>query len=438
MTERWVRWSRREFLIRSVEFAGLALASVLLPKKVEASPFIPEGKKFQIADYIESYVLTAMRNCRLRGDGRWGFIPSPAYDGEWLRDSFWTVLGLKGRIGDYQSVLGDVFRSFEDKITSLTGQAPTKIPIGNEGDDEFRNDESTLLYLLMAYFAKDNGISIDSEKLGQAAGFIKSQVDKKGFYVSSSESFCTWADTVKNPQRRESFAYTQGLYALATSALRKMEVGNIGAEEVLRAKNNYRSFYNPRVGCLSMGNEVYKNVQDASALLPEFLSRFLVNEPILPDEHVLKTVNHLLETASVKFGDGKLAGIKVVSNLSGEFLSSEQFEEPESLNAQGYYQNGGYWPMFTLVALSLAYKITPKEQYAQAVNELLRSEMSGGLCGKEYLVMDQKMLGQALPNRFNYSWNVLAYQAIDWSGILWYKEPKSQIWPGLGQARGSN
>lgn len=315
--------------------------------------------------------------------------------------------------------LSGCFRTFEEKTVPQTGQVPTMVPLEKGGKAEFCNDESTLLYILMAYFAKSNGINIDPEKLKQAAQFVTSHVNEKGFYISSSESFCTWADTVKNPQKRECFAYNQGLYALAANVLAKMGMGNIEGKAAAIAVENYRSFYHPQNGCLSMGNEIYNNAQDISSLLPEFLSRYLLGKPMLPDEYVLKTVDHLLSTAAVRFDDGKLAGIKVISSLNGQFLPPEEFEEPKRLNPPGYYQNGGYWPMFTLVTLSLAYKIKPEQRYEKVVEELLQSETAYGLCSKEYLVMAKgEQLGKALPDRFNYSWNVLAYQALAWSGLL--------------------
>ena len=63
--------------------------------------------------------------------------------------------------------------------------------------------------------------------------------------------------------------------------------------------------------------------------------------------------------------DKTLAGLKVICAPDGSFLPPERFSVP-SLNDPGHYQNGGYWPMYTLIALALRYKLAPDKDLEDA------------------------------------------------------------------------
>ena len=107
-------------------------------------------------------------------------------------------------------------------------------------------------------------------------------------------------------------------------------------------------------------------------MFPEFLLRWLYKETALPDEAIRNTVDHLVQVGSVTKTDKTLAGLKVICAPDGSFLPPERFAVP-SLNNPGHYQNGGYWPMYTLIALALRYKLAPDPALKARIETLVRA-----------------------------------------------------------------
>jgi hypothetical protein len=117
------------------------------------------------------------------------------------------------------------------------------------------------------------------------------------------------------------------------------------------------------------------------------------------------------------YKDGKIAGIKVICDSNGAFLPPERYHVSE-LNGRGRYQNGGYWPMYTLTALSLAYRIDPVQiKYKQIVETLIRAELESDPISKEIIVLADGQVGTFDPKRSGYTWNALIAPAVTWSGI---------------------
>jgi hypothetical protein len=193
--------------------------------------------------------------------------------------------------------------------------------------------------------------------------------------------------------------------------------GGVVGAQVNAARQRYAGYYNAGLGALTLGRDTWWAAkQDISTVFPEFLFRWAFKDRALPDSMVSDTVARLVETAAV-YKDGTIAGIKVICDSDGAFLPAERFHVP-ALNSPGDYQNGGYWPMYTLTALALAYRIAPQPHYKSIVETLVTAELGVDHNSKEIIVLRPGQVGAWDWKRNGYTWNALIAPALTWAGIV--------------------
>jgi hypothetical protein len=392
--------SRRNFL----RLSGLVLGGVLLNRIGLAKPWI------DWRSLLPLYEASARRNI-VSVNGRRAMLSARLYPGIYIRDAlFWGPLAL----GD--AALGyECYRWFaESQLES--GQIRSAVPLDPEdaGWLEPKDDEGGLLFVIAADWLRQHGYRPDAERIERAYGWVQEHV-RDHAYISPRGPFCYWADTV-SPDVDEVISYNQGLLCLCRRAMVNMGLGGVGEADVAAAQARYRGFY--AGGYVRLGRySHFAAALDNSAVFPEFLSRYLYGESILADGMVLGHVRRLVERAAVYRDDGILAGIKVISSATGEFLPPEWFFAPE-INSAGNYQNGGYWPMYTLVALALAYQIGGDESLARLAGQLVVNELGSDPRSKEIIQLAEEYLGSYDPDRTDYTWNALIGTACQWGGLV--------------------
>lgn len=109
--------------------------------------------------------------------------------------------------------------------------------------------------------------------------------------------------------------------------------------------------------------------------------------------------------------------MKIIAQGDGRFLGPERFEISDFAD-YGDYQNGGYWPMWTLSELALAYKISGEVKYLSAIEQLLASELGSDGQSKEFLRLGTRTIGDFDSFREQFSWNVLFVPIAQWAGVL--------------------
>lgn len=409
--------TRRDFLKKSVmTSAGLGLSSVSLLRAIaqiaEAAPssnpaetdFAPSPEPVALQESASKYIASARKNIRNFPDGRRAIVPSEAYgNGIYARDSFYAMVGL-----DAPSLSEACFRWFE-QTQSEDGQVRPAVAF-DPADTSlgFNDDESNLIYILWAGTLHRQGTSLDQDKIAGAFSFVSTHV-QDGWYISSPGDFSYWADTYRN-RANDTISYNQGLYALSLRFLRELHPDLVSDDVVVQAENNYRDMFRDGLGFLPLSR--FTSYQDASALLPEFLSRLYFNRGMLQDHQIQATVDSLINSASISDG-GDLGGIKVISTANGGFLPSGVFAPP--LNGQGEYQNGGYWPMYVLASICLAYKISGDAKYQNLADQLTQKELGTDGRSKEFLYLSAGNIGAFDPERSDYSWNALIAAAFKWA-----------------------
>src|SRR5436190_18006721 len=135
-------------------------------------------------------------------------------------------------------------------------------------------------------------------------------------------------------------------------------------------------------------------VVDVSALVPEALSLYLFDRPLLSTEKVQATVEHL---APARYPDGSFLGFKVISDAAGRYRPSAEFSGSGD-NAPGDYQNGGSWLLYDALALCAAAR-RGIDRRADLFWQRLRSEVSRSWASHEFISTNPRTPGYSQPWR---------------------------------------
>ncbi len=402
-------YTRRRFLAL-LGLSGTAAAIALRPDdppgRVRIQPRSP------IADLLPFYAKSTQRNIvTVRGER--AILSSRIYPkGTFVRDAFYGPMAL-----DDPALSGECYRWFErtqlpnGQITTAVGFTPD-----DQADLTPMDDDSSLLFIIWSAWLARKGVEVKREIVERAFGHVQSHVGANGDFVSPPGPFRYWADTVM-PEQPERITHNQGLYALALRSMQSLGWGGVTRDDVEAAKQRYAGYYDPALKSLTLGRDSWWALkQDISTVFPEFLFRWAFGERALPDSIVADTVARNVRTASV-YKDGRIAGIKVICDGDGTFLPPDRYHVPV-LNGPGDYQNGGYWPMYTLTALALAYKIAPSREYKSIVETLIEAELGTDHTSKEIIVLQPGAVGTWNPKRNGYTWNALIAPALRWARIV--------------------
>ncbi len=359
------------------------------------------------------YYFNDARNNVVYKNKRRAMLSSHVYPkATFVRDSFYGPLALND-----VNLGAECYRWFAETQNPNTGQIRCAVPFDPKNEFLFQiwDDDSSLLFVIWGAWLKRNRINVDQSIVEKAWSFVKTHVIND-FHLTPAQPFCYWADTVQfdTPER---VAHNQGLYALAARSMLEHGWGNVAAADYERARARYAEFYRPDLGIVALGKDSWwADKMDISVLFPEFLLRWLYKESALPDEMILNMVDRYIPLTSIYTKDKVLAGLKVISAADGSFLPPERFAVP-SLNEPGHYQNGGYWPMYTLIALALRYKIAPNKDLKALIETLVRTELAKDRRSKEIIILAPGVEGATDPNRSGYTWNALIAPALKWAGV---------------------
>ncbi len=359
------------------------------------------------------YSLTDARNNIVVKNRRRAMLSSHVYPkATFVRDAFYGPLALND-----VNLSAECYRWFVEAQNADTGQIRCAVPFDPKNEYLFQiwDDDSSLLFVSWAAWLKRNRIKVDPTYVEKAWQFVKTHVHDD-FHVTPAQPFCYWADTVlfETPER---VAHNQGLYALAARAMLEQGWGQVVVADYERARARYTEYFRPDLGIVAMGKDSWwADKLDISVLFPEFMLRWLYKESALPDEMILSMVDRYVALASVYKKDQTLAGLKIICAADGSFLPPERYHVPV-LNEPGHYQNGGYWPMYSLIALALRYKIAPDKNLKALIETLVRVELAKDRRSKEIIILAPGVEGAIDPNRSGYTWNALIAIALKWAGV---------------------
>ncbi len=365
-----------------------------------------------IARLLPDYFTSTRRNIVTRNAQR-AMLSSQLYPkATFIRDACYGPLAL-----DDVALSAECYRWFV-RTQLPTGQIRTAVPFDAIDELDFApgDDDSSLLFIIWSAWLKRNRVPIDLAAITLAWSFVQTHVFDEQ-YVTPAGAFRYWADTIQF-EKRERIAHNQGLYVLALHAMRFLDLGRITDQQISQAAAHYADFYRSDLGALALGKDsVWATAIDLSALFPEFILRWLYDATALPDATILATIDRFRRVATVAQPDGSIAGIKTICAGDGSFFDRQRFYEP-GLNWPGDYQNGGYWPMYTLTAFALAYRLTHEAALQQTIEQLIAIELGDDHQSKEVIILAPGAVGTVNPARSNYTWNALIVPALKWAGVV--------------------
>lgn len=343
-------------------------------------------------------------------------IPSPLYPQHFSRDGFWLAAAL-----DEKAVTDASVKRFgEDQKRWTDGHIATALYKDNSVPPfRDRDEESTMMYVLLNLLLKRSGGEVDKQSLERAYKFILDHVNKNGEYITNGEArdvettnaYHCWLDSFKNPPGSV-IAYNQGLYYVTLRALREMGI-KIEDGSAEKSQNAYDAMTNPSDN-LSLPQRKSSTAIDVSALVGEALSLYFFDEPLLSNQRIAATIKILTKNAAVwDSNDPSLfLGFKVLSRADGSYFSSQSFVQ-DHLNEPGTYQNGGSWFLYDVLALYAGARhgiqgcITKFFQRMEWEDSRNPDSFS-----HEYIRTDRDNLGHIEPNRANYGWNTFVTKLL--------------------------
>lgn len=359
-------------LFRGIPTLVLLLAGTILSLAV---PTVAAGRPFAPDPYA---VCRSVAEANLLDPKSGWMRPAPAYNGNWLRDAFWTTAILGSDAGR---------RALSHFGASLTpdGQAPTKLdPTG--GAATYYDDESTLIYII--WTARDDAQPL--ERAVRAWSWVSRHV-VDGAYWTPTGTFHTWHDLLLFPSR-DVAAYNQGLYVVAAMAANQLGVAT--PADVDAAARAYRRLYRSDLGYLPVSQ--YLDYHDASALVGEFLARTTYNRSVLDDDVVVSTVRALTRSGQ---------GFLNLSARGGSYLDSSAFFLPLK---SGSYQNGGSWLLYDAMSWATAWMAGADEARGMAMKRLQAESADGTL----YEYLPTGPLAGTAPTHSQYGWDSYAWFTV--------------------------
>jgi hypothetical protein len=310
-------------------------------------------------------------------------LPSRAYSGVWLRDSFWTLTALAdpnvselalNRFAHYQLRSGQVPTQFQKYVAQ-----PLYFP-----------DESTSLFLIWSEWqVQHGGRPPNAEALFLALAYLRSRA-RDGSYLSAAGSYNSWFDSYRLP-RADTLAYNQGLYVDALQAAKALRLG-VSESELDAAIAAYRSMALRSGGYLPFSDSLA--LHDISGLAGEFVSLWLFKRPLLTDPTVAATL-----ATQPRF----FSGYRVVTDARGHYLPVSAF----IVRVQpGDYQNGGSWLLFDYLGLASGY-LHHVPGVGSAMRQRLRLEFEQSPTFHEYLNTNPlaRIYKNEPPIRDGFSWD---------------------------------
>lgn len=331
-------------------------------------------------------------------------VPSINYAPDmYNRDSFWSVLG-----GYDKALCEETFRMWAATQTAEGSICTIITPC--MGSQEAKDNEATMEFLWLALFNHRNyGTPIDREKIEKAYSYIIRMHDPDGDGRCTARFVLGQNDVVDYPNGTQSLAVNQGMLAVTLRVARELGLP-VDKKHIARAEAAYREFYDPERGYL-IDNRDFPYVLSFNSLLPEFVSWWLFDRPILTSEAVCNTLDRFPVI------DGCSPIIFHVDNIY--FTQENKPFNTGMYWDNGIYYNGGSWIREELCAYVAGLKHGWKPA-KKRIGERLEAEITRNPdqpFSHEYLPLDESIEGCWIPSTRVFAWNTFVLRALEVAGL---------------------
>jgi len=331
-------------------------------------------------------------------------VPSINYAPDmYNRDSFWSLMGTYDKESSEK-----IFNAWA--ATQNAAGAIGTIITPCMGSKELKGNDATLEFLWFALVNKRQyGTPPPIDKITKAFKYCINELDPDGDGICNAKFVLGQNDCVEYPNGTSSLSVNQGMLAVTLRVAQELGMP-VQNEYIEKANAGYRDFYNKEKGYL-IDNKSYDYVITFNSLLPEFVSWWLFDEPILTSEMVINTLNKV----PAKNGYSPL-----IFHVTDTFFTMEN--KPFSPNLfwdNGVYYNAGSWMREEICGYvaGLKHGWKPAEK---RIKDRLTTEITlhpDEPFSHEFLPYDLSVPNCWWPSTRVFSWNVFVLKALEVAGM---------------------
>ena len=265
------------------------------------------------------------------------------------RDSFWSI------ISTYNKELNVSIWNQWAKTQNSKGAIGTIIT-PYMGSVEVKDNEATIEWLIWALLNKRRfGIEPPKEKIELAAQYVLDEFDENRDGICESHFSMSQVDVMEYFPKTDRMAVNQGMFSIGLRTIKELGF-DIDDEYLAKAEKEYRNFYDPQRKHLLFDRD-YPDIITLTDLIPEFLSLWLYDRPLLTDEMVINhleqipVLNKVENSPHPEFGTTAPICVRLTNDEQGYTYMTPDYQpfgefgiDNYGNNARdGLYYNGGSW-----------------------------------------------------------------------------------------------
>ena len=333
-------------------------------------------------------------------------VPSINYAPDmYNRDSFWSICGV-----DDKELSEQVFNRWGDTQTEEGCIGTIVTPF--MGSQEAKGNEATCEWLWWALInLKKYHLTPPWEKIVRAFNYCIQEFDSehsgicKAHYVLGQNDVTNY----QGDRKTSDLSVNQGVWAVTLQVARDLGLP-VTHVQIERAIAGYLAFYQEPLGYL-VNDRLHPYAISTGDLMPEFVSLWLWDTPMLSDAAVIGTLDHIPLTDDCAHFMG---------HAVNRYFTPEDIPcDPGFFWPNGVYYHGGSWMREEI----LAYVCGLKHGWFAAKDRIrnrLEAEInlnSDEPFSHEFLPTDQTVSGCWWPSARVFSWNAFALTALEVAGM---------------------
>lgn len=327
-------------------------------------------------------------------------VPSINYAPDmYNRDCFWSVAGINDA-----ALSIALFERWGDTQTDKGGIGTIVTPC--MGSIEVKDNEASCEWMWWAYINRTKyGSEASREKLQKAWQYCEEIFDSersgicRSHFVMGQNDVCTYPGDKKTSD----ISVNQGIWAVTLKVAKALGFP-VEQARIDAAIGAYRDFYDAQRGYI-LNDRLYPHSISAGDLLPEFVSLWLFDEPMLTDEMVINTLERIPHENEFGF---------FIGHADNRYFSKENIPcDSEFMWPDGVYYNGASWMREEVIG----YAAGARHGWKQA-KERFTKRLEGEINVKsdepfshEFIPTDLSVSGCWWPSTRVFCWNTFALTA---------------------------
>lgn len=327
-------------------------------------------------------------------------VPSINYAPDmYNRDSFWSVVSV------YDKKLNEsIWKKWGGTQDSRGAIGTIITPF--MGSIEKKGNEATCQWIWWGLINKRRyHSSLDTLRLKRALEFCIQEFDPDRDGVVDSQFSLSQNDVVFYEQKTSTLAVNQGVYAVTLMAAKELGF-EIEQDYIDKAIQEYRNFYDREKGYI-VSDRNFPYVVSFTDLMPEFVSWWLWDTPLLDSEMVINTLNKFPVINDCS---------PIICHVTDTFFTEENKPFlPDQMWPDGQYYNGGSW-MRNEICAYVAGKKHGWEPAKERIEKRMLAEINLNYnepFSHEIIPMDLSQPGCWWPSARVFSWNVFTLIALE-------------------------